>query len=255
MIKFLKNILRKKSDRLFEWDENDNRFLPIENNENVDFDHLINVGRQKEIILKNTILFSEGKPANNVLLWGARGTGKSSLVLASFKKVAKDSKLSMIEVKNTQIKSLSRIKRELSKKDEKYIIFCDDFSFDIKDENFLLFKNIVDGSARKISNIIFYATSNYRHLIKLSQKEPIDNDLDKKEFVEDTAALSDRFGIWLGFHNFDTYKYLAVVNIYKEIYKIKLPLEVLQKKALQWSIERGSRSGREAKNFIKTLIN
>ncbi len=175
-------------------------------------------------------------------------------MLAVYKEISKKYNISLLEIKPNQIKLLNSIIRKLDTKKNRYIIFCDDFSFTSLDENFVLFKNLIDGTVSRKKNILYYVTSNYRSMIKesVSNKE---NTLKKQEIDEDEAALSDRFGLWLGFERFDKKKYLEVVNKYRKIYKIKISKNKLNEKAIQWSILRGSFSGREALNFIKNLKN
>ena len=214
---------------------------------------LLNIEEQKKIVLKNTIQFAKGYPANNILLWGGRGTGKSSLISLVFHKVYKKYKLSMIEIRNSRLENLGFLIEKLSVSKEKYIIFCDDFSFNYKEKNLSIFKNILDGSLRKFSNIIFYATSNYRHMVKDHKEEQTNKILEKEKF-EDISALSDRFGIWLSFPSFDKKTYIKVINNYCKLYALDYEKDLLEKKALEWRLNRGSSSGREAFNFIKYVI-
>lgn len=242
------------SKGIFEWDNNESRFYLIENNATANIDILHNIEKQKKSLLKNTLLFAQGKNANNALLWGSRGTGKSSLVIAVYRKVSRDYNLSLLEIKTNQIRYLNSILRKLESNKKKYIIFCDDFSFLPQDENFILFKNIIDGTVSRNKNIIYYVTSNYRNIIKETIDDKSDT-LKKQEIEDDHAALSDRFGLWLGFENFDQKKYLQIVKKYCELYNIKVNKKIIEKKAVQWSILRGSLSGREALHFVKNLKN
>ena len=239
---------------ILEWDSIENKFYKIENNISNELQNLCHVEKQKNILFKNTILFLQGKLSNNVLLWGARGTGKSSLVLNVYKTVLNTEKISLLEIKTDQIKYLSIIIRKLNKTNRKFILFCDDFSFTSNNKDFILFKNILDGSVSKNKNILYYVTSNYRNIIKESTPHSTDSLLRRQEKIEDETALSDRFGLWLGFETFNEIKYLKVVETYCELYNIKMKKDVLKKRALQWALSRGSRSGREALNFVKSLF-
>jgi len=239
---------------IIEWDNFENKFYKIENETHKNSFKLSHVDKQKNILLKNTILFASGKPSNNVLLWGARGTGKSSLVLNVYKTVLKTKNISLLEIKTNQIKYLGFIIRTLSKTNRKFILFCDDFSFTSNNEDFILFKNILDGSVSKNKNILYYVTSNYRNIIKENYSYQSDSMLKKQEKIEDETALSDRFGLWLGFETFNEEKYLDVVVKYCDLYDLKIEKNVLKKRALQWSLSRGSMSGREALNFVKSLF-
>ena len=239
---------------IIEWDNIENKFYKIDNETHNYSFKLSHIDKQKNILLKNTMLFAAGKPSNNVLLWGARGTGKSSLVLNVYKTVLKTEKISLLEIKTNQIKYLGFIIRILSETNRKFILFCDDFSFTSNNEDFILFKNILDGSVSKNKNIIYYVTSNYRNIIKGSYSYQSDTMLRKQEKIEDETALSDRFGLWLGFERFNEEKYLDVVVKYCDLYDLKIEKNFLKKRALQWSLSRGSRSGREALNFVKSLF-
>lgn len=241
------------NSNLLEWDETDEKFYTIIPNFNISSNLLLNINKQKLELIRNTKQFCEGLPSNNVLLWGARGTGKSSLIYCIFNELIKEYKVTMIEIKNFQIKSLNKILRIISNDKKKYIIFCDDIAFNLNDENFLFFKNVLDGTLRKFSNVIFYATSNYRHIVK-NDTIVLDNQIIKKENIESTTALSDRFGLWLGFPSFDKDTFLKIVSNYKKIYGLKIDKNILTKKALEWSTLRGSNSGREAINFIKYMM-
>ena len=239
---------------IIEWDNIENKFYKIDNETYKDSFKLSHIDKQKNILLKNTMLFASGKPSNNVLLWGARGTGKSSLVLNVYKTVLKTKRVSLLEIKTNQIKYLSFIVRTLSETNRKFILFCDDFSFTSNSEDFTLFKNILDGSVSKNKNILYYVTSNYRNIIKENYSYQSDSMLKKQEKTEAETSLSDRFGLWLGFETFNEEKYLDVVIKYCDLYKLKIERNSLKKRALQWSLSRGSRSGREALNFVKSLF-
>ena len=247
------NILNSIRSGILEWDNFNNNFYLIDSNEH-DINNLHNIEVQKDALLSNTIAFANNKPANNALLWGARGTGKSSLVLSVFKEVSNKKDLLLLELKTNQIKYLSFILRKLKKSNRKSIIFCDDFSFSLENENFILFKNIIDGAASKNSDVLYYVTSNYRNVIKANNNNNNISTLKKLEITEDETALSDRFGLWLGFESFNESVYLDIVYHYIKKYNLKIDNDYARKKAIQWSILRGSRSGREALHFVKNLI-
>ena len=239
---------------ILEWDDFSRKFYKIESKSNNFLSNLCHVDKQKKILLKNTMLFANGEPSNNVLLWGARGTGKSSLVLNVYKTVYKTKKITLLEIKTNQIKHLRLILRILSKTNRKFILFCDDFSFASNNEDFILFKSILDGSVSKNKNILYYVTSNYRNIIKENYLDQSASMLRRQEKIEDETALSDRFGLWLSFETFSEEKYLDIVMKYCDLFNIKAKKNVLKKRALQWSLSRGSRSGREALNFVKSLF-
>lgn len=239
---------------ILEWDNINNKFYEIQNKTTNNILNLCHLDKQKNILLKNTMLFANGKPSNNVLLWGARGTGKSSLVLNVYKTVSNTMKISLLEIKTNQIKYLTLILRILGETNRKFILFCDDFSFASNNEDFILFKNILDGSVSKNKNILYYVTSNYRNIIKENYLSQSDSMLKRQEKIEDETALSDRFGLWLGFETFNEEKYFDVVLKYCDLYNVKIKKNILKKRALQWSLSRGSRSGREALNFVKSLF-
>ncbi len=244
---------KKLQTGLFEWSNEKEKFFSIKQEKKKPFKNLLFLEDQYKTLIKNTKQFLNDKPANSVLLWGARGTGKSSLVLSLYDDLKENFSFLMIEIKFFQINSLPKILRNLEKEKKKIIIFCDDFSFELKDEKFILFKNILEGSLRKNSNIIFYVTSNFRHLVR----EKFNNtnlDSQIKDFNENIISLSDRFGIWLGFHNFSLDQYMKIIFLYSNYYKLKTSKDIIRKKAIEWSIMRGSYSGREALNFVKYLM-
>ena len=247
---FTKKLL---SDGLLEWSNEENQFFKIKHQDTNAFNNLLFLENQKNILINNTLQFLKGKPSNSALLWGARGTGKSSLVISIYNALIKKFSFSMIEIKFFQIEFMPRILRLLEKKKNKIIIFCDDFSFECNDEKFILYKNILEGSLRRNPNIIFYVTSNYRHLVRNNFNDNI-NGSHNKDTNENFISLSDRFGIWLGFHSFNKEEYIKIVFFYAKYFKLSLKPDRIKRKAIQWSIFRGSNSGREAINFIKFLL-
>ena len=249
------NSLKKKNyiNGLLEWDEETNALLNININKDINLENLLFVDNQKSILINNTKLFLEKGVANNVLLWGSRGTGKSSLVIATYNFFKRNYSFSMIEIKFFQIQYLPKILRILEKKKKKIIIYCDDFSFENNDKNFILFKNTLEGTLRKNQNIIFYVTSNYRHLVRNMKNYHVD-EINKKDNIENFISLSDRFGVWLGFHNFNQENFLKIVFFYAKFFKLNLSQKTLKNKAIKWSLLRGSYSGREAVNLVRFLL-
>ncbi|MDC3023917.1 ATP-binding protein [Alphaproteobacteria bacterium] len=235
-----------------EWDEEKNKFFKIKLTSKINLESLLFIENQKKYLMNNTRHFLEGGDANNALLWGSRGTGKSSLVLATFCLFHKNYNFSTIEIKFFQIKYLPKILRLLENEKKKIIIYCDDFSFDSNNESFILFKNTLEGSLRKHTNIIFYVTSNYRHLVKNIENNSF-QETHNKDANNDLISLSDRFGIWLGFHNFNQENFLKIVLFQAKLHNLKFNEKVLTANALEWSLLRGSFSGREAVNFIRFL--
>ena len=213
---------------------------------------------QKEILLKNTENFANGLPANNALLWGAKGTGKSSLVKSVHAEVATNhiNKIKLIEIHREDITSLPYLLSKLAQYvDYKFILLCDDLSFDVGENTYKSLKSVLDGGIEgKPNNIVFYATSNRRHLMP---RDMIENErsssINPSESTEEKVSLSDRFGLWIGFHNISQDVYLEIINGYVNELGLKINKESLKSKALEWSITRGARSGRVAWQFILQL--
>ena len=244
--------IKKSFQGLLEWDESIENFCKIEMVKSINLENLFFIENQKKVLIENTRYFLEGGSANNALLWGSRGTGKSSLVLAIYSFFKTKYNFVMIEVKFFQIKYLPKILRDLENTKKKIIIYCDDFSFDSNNESFIVFKNTLEGSLRKHNNIIFYVTSNYRHLVRNIENNNL-HQANDKDNSENQISLSDRFGIWLGFHNFNQEKFLKVVFFYAGLLKLNLEKETIKARAVEWALLRGSYSGREAINLAKFL--
>ena len=215
------------------------------------------IDRVRDILLENTQRFAAGLPANNVLLWGARGTGKSALVKAIHAAVneAKPHALALIEIHREDIPSLPRLLSLVRGSPRQCLLFCDDLSFDQNDTSYKSLKAVLEGGIEgRPGNVALYATSNRRHLMA---REMIENErstaINPGEAVEEKVSLSDRFGLWLGFHNLDQETYHAIVHGYAAHYRLDLPDEQLKAEASEWSITRGSRSGRVAWQFIQDL--
>ncbi len=215
------------------------------------------IDRVRDILMANTERFAAGLPANNVLLWGARGTGKSALVKAAHAAVNAKTPgaLALIEIHREDIPSLPRLLLPLRSHKRRCLLFCDDLSFDQQDASYKSLKAILEGGIEgRPSNVVLYATSNRRHLMP---RDMIENErstaINPAEAVEEKVSLSDRFGLWLGFHNVDQDTFYAIVEGYARHYGLDLPLDQLHAEANEWSITRGSRSGRVAWQFIQDL--
>ena len=213
---------------------------------------------QKDILLKNTQNFANNLPANNALLWGAKGTGKSSLVKSVHAEIniQNNEKIKLIEIHREDINNLPYLLSKLANYNEnKFILLCDDLSFDAGENTYKSLKSVLDGGIEgKPDNIIFYATSNRRHLMP---RDMIENErstsINPSEAVEEKVSLSDRFGLWIGFHNISQDIYLDIIYGYVKEFDLNIEKSTLRSKALEWSITRGARSGRVAWQFILQL--
>ena len=243
------------------WVANERRLKPVARISRIDIGLLKGVERQRDALLDNTRRFARGQPANNALLWGARGTGKSSLVKAVHAAVASEmgdvaGPITLVEIQREDIDTLSDLLALLETASERRVIlFSDDLSFDAGDATYKSLKAILDGGiAGRPENVIFYATSNRRHLLT---RDMIDNEqataINPGEAVEEKVSLSDRFGLWLGFHLVDQDAYLEMVLAYAEYFRLPHGLELLKHMALEWAMQRGSRSGRTAWQFVQSL--
>ena len=243
------------------WVANERRLKPVARISRIDIGLLKGVERQRDALLDNTRRFARGQPANNALLWGARGTGKSSLVKAVHAAVASEmgdvaGPITLVEIQREDIDTLSDLLALLETASERrFILFSDDLSFDAGDATYKSLKAILDGGiAGRPENVIFYATSNRRHLLA---RDMIDNEqataINPGEAVEEKVSLSDRFGLWLGFHLVDQDAYLEMVLAYAEYFRLPHGLELLKHMALEWAMQRGSRSGRTAWQFVQSL--
>jgi uncharacterized protein len=241
----------------FVWHAEPGWLEPVAEVNRVEIGLLRGIDRVRDILLDNTRRFAAGLPANNVLLWGARGTGKSSLVKAAHAAVndERPQALALVEIHREDIPSLPHLLSLLRGSARRCLLFCDDLSFDRQDTSFKSLKAVLEGGIEgRPANVVFYATSNRRHLM---QREMIDNErstaISPAEAVEEQVSLSDRFGLWLGFHNVDQETYHAIVRGYAERYGFDMPAERLKAEANEWSITRGARSGRVAWQFIQDL--
>jgi uncharacterized protein len=241
----------------FVWQADGGWLEPVETVSRVHINLLRGIDRSKDILLDNTRRFAKGFPANNALLWGARGTGKSSLVKAVHAQVNEEiaDKLALIEIHREDLTSLPKLLGILRPQIRRCILFCDDLSFDAADASYKSLKAVLEGGIEgRPSNVLFYATSNRRHLMP---REMIDNErstaINPSEAVEEKVSLSDRFGLWIGFHNCDQETYFAIVQGYVDAIGIKVEQAKLRAEANEWSVTRGARSGRVAWQFIQDL--
>src|SRR5436309_702613 len=242
----------------FIWHPN-GRLAPVPRVNRVELGLLKGIDRLRDILIENTERFANGYPANNALLWGARGMGKSSLVKAAHAAINVDRKpadrLKLIEIHREDIETLPALMTLLRSSPFHFIVFCDDLSFDGNDASYKSLKAVLEGGIEgRPDNVILYATSNRRHLLA---REMIENErstaINPGEAVEEKVSLSDRFGLWLGFHRCSQDEYLAMVNGYCNHFGIKIADEELEREALEWSTTRGSRSGRVAWQFTQEL--
>jgi uncharacterized protein len=242
----------------FVWHPN-GRLAEVPRVSRVDLGLLKGIERMRDTLIENTERFADGLPANNALLWGARGMGKSSLVKATHASINVSRKpadrLKLIEIHREDIESLPALMELLRASEYRFIVFCDDLSFDGNDASYKSLKAVLEGGIEgRPENVILYATSNRRHLLA---REMIENErstaINPGEAVEEKVSLSDRFGLWLGFHRCSQDEYLAMVKGYCSHFGIRLAEEALEREALEWSTTRGSRSGRVAWQFTQEL--
>ncbi|MDN2583789.1 ATP-binding protein [Aquibium sp. ELW1220] len=242
----------------FVWDAASRVLQPVERVNRVEIGLIRGVDRVRDILVDNTGRFAAGLPANNVLLWGARGMGKSSLVKAAHAAVnaaQPASALKLVEIHREDIDSLPGLLAILKASPHRFVLFCDDLSFDHDDTSYKSLKAALEGGVEgRPGNVIFYATSNRRHLLP---RDMIDNErstaINPSEAVEEKVSLSDRFGLWLGFHKCSQDDYLAMVDGYVGHYGLKIDADDLRAQALEWATTRGARSGRVAWQFVQDL--
>jgi predicted AAA+ superfamily ATPase len=244
----------------FVWHAGSGRLLPVQNVNRVALPLLKGIDRARDTLLENTVRFAAGLPANNALLWGARGMGKSSLVKAAHAAVAAERPagapaLKLIEIHREDIETLPALMALLRDRPERFILFCDDLSFDSGDTSYKSLKAALEGGIEgRPDNVVFYATSNRRHLLP---RDMIENErstaINPSEAVQEKVSLSDRFGLWLGFHNCSQDEFLAMVAGYIEYFRVPAEAAEWQPLALEWATTRGSRSGRVAWQFVQDL--
>jgi uncharacterized protein len=244
----------------FVWVADPGHLEPVRRVNRVDIGLIKGVDRGRDILVDNTRRFAAGLPANNVLLWGARGMGKSSLVKAVHASINKagagsEAPLKLIEIHREDVDTLPTLMGLLKAAPYRFILFCDDLSFDHDDTSYKSLKAALEGGVEgRPDNVIFYATSNRRHLLP---RDMIENErstaINPSEAVEEKVSLSDRFGLWLGFHKCSQDEYLAMVDGYAHYHGLKLGPDTLRAEALEWATTRGGRSGRVAWQFIQDL--
>ena len=225
----------------------------IPNVSRVDLDLLVGIESCRDTLLQNTLQFAQGMPANNALLWGARGMGKSSLVKAVHAEtVRKGLGLKIVELQREDLPSVTRLLTLLRGSNDRFLLFCDDLSFSHDDQHYKSIKAVLDGGiAGRPENVIFYATSNRRHLMPRDMIEnEASNAINPGEAVEEKVSLSDRFGLWLGFYPCDQNEYLQMIDGYLAAYGIVVNSDVVKAEAIEWQATRGSRSGRVAWQFF-----
>lgn len=240
----------------FVWHADPDGLTPITRVSRVDVGLLVGIDRSRDTLLENTERFARGLPANNALLWGARGMGKSSLVKAIHGKLhAMHENLKIIEIQREDLPSIGRLLHLLRGTDQRFILFCDDLSFSHDDSHYKSLKAVLDGGIEgRPDNVVLYATSNRRHLMP---RDMIENErstaISPAEAVEEKVSLSDRFGLWLGFHPCDQDQYLAMIRGYCDAHGIDIDDAILRAEAIEWQATRGSRSGRVAWQYFTDL--
>jgi predicted AAA+ superfamily ATPase len=242
----------------FVWHPERRNFAPVRHVNRVEMSLLKGIDRVRDLLVENTERFARGLPANNALLWGARGMGKSSLVKAAHAAIAAAHPvpgLKLIEIHREDIESLPDLMAALRNAAQRFIVFCDDLSFDAEDTSYKSLKTMLEGGIEgRPENVIFYATSNRRHMLA---RDMVENErasaINPGEAVEEKVSLSDRFGLWLGFHRCSQDEYLAMVEGYVERYRIPLSGVELRRESLEWATTRGARSGRVAWQYVQDL--
>jgi predicted AAA+ superfamily ATPase len=242
----------------FIWQPQGSRLLPVPHVNRVEMTLLKGIDRVRDTLIENTERFAKGLPANNALLWGARGMGKSSLVKASHAAVNESvarGHLKLVEIHREDIESLPELMALVRPSPYRFIVFCDDLSFDAEDTSYKSLKAVLEGGIEgRPENVILYATSNRRHLMS---RDMMENErstaINPGETVEEKVSLSDRFGLWLGFHRCSQDEYLAMVEGYVGHFRIPMQGDALRAEALEWATTRGSRSGRVAWQYVQDL--
>jgi predicted AAA+ superfamily ATPase len=245
-------------ENAYHWQGDTGTLLAVSKVSRVPLDMLKGIDNVRNILLRNTEQFARGHGANNALLWGARGMGKSSLVKSIHADIeSRDGfeRMILIEIAREDLETLPQLMRLIANEPARFIVFCDDLSFDKGETSYKSLKTILDGGLEgRPENVLFYATSNRRHLMP---RDMIENErssaINPNETVEEKVSLSDRFGLWLGFHNSDQENYLAMVSGYAEYYGLSISAEALRARAIEWAATRGARSGRVAIQLVRTL--
>ena len=240
----------------FVWHVSPDRLEPVGKVNRVEIDLLVGIDRSRDTLVENTRQFARGLPANNALLWGARGMGKSSLVKAAHAAVlAEGLPIKIVEIQREDLPSVGRLLNLLRASDARFLLFCDDLSFSHDDQHYKSLKAVLDGGIEgRPDNVIFYATSNRRHLMP---RDMIENErqsaINPSEAVEEKVSLSDRFGLWLGFHPCTQDEYLAMIRGYCDAHGVEIDDDTLRAEAIEWQATRGSRSGRVAWQYFTDL--
>lgn len=240
----------------FVWHVEPERLSPVAEINRVDLDLFVGINRSRDTLLENTRRFAAGLAANNALLWGARGMGKSSLVKAVHAAVQVDfDNLKLVELQREDLPTVGQLLNHLRSAEQRFILFCDDLSFSHDDQHYKSLKAVLDGGIEgRPENVVFYATSNRRHLMP---RDMIENErssaINPSEAVEEKVSLSDRFGLWLGFHPCDQDEYLAMIDGYCAAHGVSVDAATLRAEAIEWQATRGSRSGRVAWQFFCDL--
>jgi uncharacterized protein len=242
----------------FVWHPKTGQLAPVKRVNRVEMALLKGIDRVRDTLVENTERFARGLPANNALLWGARGMGKSSLVKAAHAGVnatVKGAPLKLVEIHREDIESLPDLMAIMRRAPYRFIVFCDDLSFDADDTSYKSLKAVLEGGIEgRPENVIFYATSNRRHLMS---RDMMENErstaINPGETVEEKVSLSDRFGLWLGFHRCSQDEFLAMVEGYVKHYRIPVAPDDMRREALEWATTRGARSGRVAWQYVQDL--
>ncbi|MFD1749482.1 ATP-binding protein [Salipiger marinus] len=240
----------------FVWHTNPDRLEPVHQISRVALRLLVGVDRTRDTLLQNTLQFARGLPANNALLWGARGMGKSSIVKAVHAEVrARGEDLKLVELQREDLPSVARLLNLLRASDQRFLLFCDDLSFSHDDQHYKSLKAVLDGGIEgRPDNVLLYATSNRRHLMP---RDMIENErstsISPSEAVEEKVSLSDRFGLWLGFHPCSQDDYLDMIRGYCAAHGVTVPEDRLRAEAIEWQATRGAQSGRVAWQFFVDL--
>jgi uncharacterized protein len=242
----------------FVWHPDGRRLATVRRVNRVEMSLLKGIDRVRDLLVENTERFARGLPANNALLWGARGMGKSSLVKATHAAIAAarpDAELKLIEIHREDIESLPQLMGLLHDAPQRFIVFCDDLSFEAEDTSYKSLKTMLEGGIEgRPDNVVFYATSNRRHMMA---RDMVENErstaINPGDAVEEKVSLSDRFGLWLGFHRCSQDEYLAMVEGYVAHYRVPLAGAELRREALEWATTRGARSGRVAWQYVQDL--
>ena len=244
------------NNEAFVWSASPDQLKPVPQVSKLKLELLVGIDGVRNILLENTLQFSRGLSANNALLWGSRGMGKSSLIKAIHQKIIDEGfPLKIVELQREDLPSVGRLLNILRDSSERFLLFCDDLSFSHDDQHYKSLKAVLDGGLEgRPENVLFYATSNRRHLMP---RDMIENEksssISPSEAVEEKVSLSDRFGLWLGFHPCTQDEYLEMIIRYCDAYGVSVDLDCIRSQAIEWQATRGARSGRVAWQFFVDL--